>query len=105
MAVSNTSSLNGFVKNSTASAFMVLHGDWARRAGGDEDDRHVGALNGDTLLQLEAIDARKRNIEHQADGYDHSWMGLGNLAQKRKSLAASLAHIRAIRNGDVIIRH
>jgi len=33
---------------------------------GDEDDRHVGPIGGDTLLQVETIEVRKTNVQYQA---------------------------------------
>ncbi len=42
---------------------------------GDEDDRHVRPLGGDTFLQIEAVQARKRHVKHQAAWRSDSWTG------------------------------
>src|SRR5258708_2501664 len=42
---------------------------------GDEDDRHIHPLGGDTSLQIEAVEARKRHVKHQAAWRSHSWTG------------------------------
>ena len=41
----------------------------------DEDDRHVSPIDGDALLQVETVEARKRNVKHQAARNKGSWAG------------------------------
>src|SRR4029077_6754435 len=40
----------------------------------DEYDWHVGPFDSDTLLQLKAVKARKRNVEHEAARNERSWV-------------------------------
>ena len=42
---------------------------------GDKDNRHVRPLGCNTLLQLKAIDARKRNVKYEAAWHERSWAG------------------------------
>src|SRR5215471_8983897 len=53
-----------------------LHGRNRRRnvaIAGNEDDRHVRAVNGNALLQIEAIEAWKTNVENQTAGDRDTW--------------------------------
>ena len=65
MASNSTSSLNGFVRNSTAPAFIASHAHGHVAMAGDEDDRHVRPV-GELLLQLETVEPGQRHVEHQA---------------------------------------
>src|SRR5262245_7193972 len=55
-----------------------LHGPdrcWNIAVARDEDDRHVRSIDGDLLLQVEATEAGKREIEHQTAGDEGAWAG------------------------------
>ena len=59
IALNSTSSPNGFVKNSTAPAFMGLDRHRHVPLTRDEDDRHVNPIDRDTLRQIETIEVRR----------------------------------------------
>src|SRR5258708_6137496 len=42
---------------------------------GDEDDRHVGPIDGDAFLEIEAIEVGKCHVKYQAARRIDSWTG------------------------------
>jgi hypothetical protein len=75
MALNSTSSLNGFVRNSTAPAFIAWTSLRNIAVARNENDRHVRPFNGDLFLQVETVETRKRNVQHKAAGNQGSRAG------------------------------
>jgi hypothetical protein len=65
IAFNSTSSLNGFIKNSTA-RLHGLNSHWYVAVTRDEDDGHVNPIGSDALLQIEIIETRKTDVQHKA---------------------------------------
>ena len=74
MAVNSTSSLNGFVKNSTAPAFMA----WTVMGTSPWPVMKMIGISvrsaATRSLQVKAIEARKRNVKYEAVRNKNSWM-------------------------------
>ena len=63
----------------------------------NEDDRHVGAIVGDALLQLETAQSRHRNVEHQTTRNRRPGPGTPKTRRrKRKAPDASLRSESAV---------
>ncbi len=70
MESSSSCSRKGFVKNSTAPAFIALTVIWNVAVARDEDDGD-GAVRGDELpLEFDSAEARQIDIEHKT-----GWLG------------------------------
>jgi len=51
------------------------HGHRHVAVGADKDDRHVGSVTGELLLEIEASEARKQHLENQAARAQLAWIG------------------------------
>src|SRR5258706_3375519 len=51
------------------------HGHWYVAVACDEDDRHLASLYGDAILQIQTVEARKTDVEHQTAWSEDSRVG------------------------------
>ena len=72
----------------------------------NEDDRHVGPLARDALLQVETIEAGKRYVKNEAAGNKGSWMRKEFLRRReclRLPAFAADQQFQRFAHGDVVV--
>jgi hypothetical protein len=75
---------------------------------GDEDNRHVRPFSGDTLLQIQAIEAWKRNIKYKAARNNNTRVNEEFLGRSENLwLPASTPdhQFKRLADGDIVVNH
>jgi hypothetical protein len=72
----------------------------------NEDDRHVNPIDGDALLQIEAAEVRKTDVEYQA-ARDKKWWTGEKFLRGREGLGlppcAADQQFQRLAHGDIVV--
>jgi hypothetical protein len=88
--------------------FHGLDGHWYVTVTGNEDDRHVDPIAGDAFLQIETIEAWKRNVKYEAARNKDSWAAEKFLRGReyfRLPAFATNQQLQRLAYGNVVVNH